>query len=701
MAIDSYSLCPGGTGKKIKFCCPDLLSDLKTLDRMMEGEQYKAALQHIESIESAESPRACLLAIKIRLLRAAERDEDARAAVNHFVEHFPDNPIALAESAIDVAVARDGPAAMQLLQRALEADCEQLYAQVYGAMSVVAQSLASSGYLRSAQALWHLQTMASSDDPQPRELLTTINRSEAVPLLLKDEPRLDECPAGVAWKDSFDHAMQPLAKAHWAEVTRRLDKLVESFPDEPVLWQNLAIVRSWLADRAGAIDAFEKLASLDIPLENAVEAAATAMMMADNPLDDSVDGLRLTFPVEDGDELAGLFSTWKLAVAMPLDASTLAEEEVPPKAMFWLLDRPTPESAKDLTLEAVSNVLGQAMLFGRQTDCGARLIVSGVTSSNLDRVIESLGEVAQKQITSPPEQEVVARLSATRLLLRRPWRLPPDSSRETITALAERHLEHSVFEAWPRLALGVFGGRSAEQVAADPSQRVKLLAAILVLENWVSQMGEPLEFNRLRSQLGLPTLGPIDPEQSPPEDLPLVRLHRVVVEKLPNDALLNSFHRAVVYGADEAVAVLGRAVVERPDIASDQLLAALAILARSERDPERAFGYIARGRELAESGGQSSASWDLSELELRLAHGDSDEGARLFEHLKQEHLREPGVAQALRDFLMRAGIIDADGRPIAADVPETAEDQPASQLWTPGSEKSTAGKSKLWTPDME
>ena len=23
MPIDAYSVCPGGTGKKIKFCCPD------------------------------------------------------------------------------------------------------------------------------------------------------------------------------------------------------------------------------------------------------------------------------------------------------------------------------------------------------------------------------------------------------------------------------------------------------------------------------------------------------------------------------------------------------------------------------------------------------------------------------------------------------------------------------------------------------
>ena len=31
MSIDPYSSCPGGTGKKIKFCCAELVGDLEQL----------------------------------------------------------------------------------------------------------------------------------------------------------------------------------------------------------------------------------------------------------------------------------------------------------------------------------------------------------------------------------------------------------------------------------------------------------------------------------------------------------------------------------------------------------------------------------------------------------------------------------------------------------------------------------------------
>ena len=47
MAIDPYASCPGGTGKKIKFCCPDLLSELEKIDRMLTGNQRRACLDHL------------------------------------------------------------------------------------------------------------------------------------------------------------------------------------------------------------------------------------------------------------------------------------------------------------------------------------------------------------------------------------------------------------------------------------------------------------------------------------------------------------------------------------------------------------------------------------------------------------------------------------------------------------------------------
>ena len=47
MTIDPYAICPGGTGKKIKFCCSDLVSELDKVQRMVEGDQRVACLDYI------------------------------------------------------------------------------------------------------------------------------------------------------------------------------------------------------------------------------------------------------------------------------------------------------------------------------------------------------------------------------------------------------------------------------------------------------------------------------------------------------------------------------------------------------------------------------------------------------------------------------------------------------------------------------
>ena len=55
MAIDPYAACPGGTGKKVKFCCDDLTGDLEQIDRLIEGDQISAALEQVERL-AAKTP---------------------------------------------------------------------------------------------------------------------------------------------------------------------------------------------------------------------------------------------------------------------------------------------------------------------------------------------------------------------------------------------------------------------------------------------------------------------------------------------------------------------------------------------------------------------------------------------------------------------------------------------------------------------
>ena len=79
MAIDTYAPCPGGTGKKIKFCCADLVGDLEQLDRLVEGDQVSAALDQVRRLEEKHPRRACLMATRTKLELASKRYDEAAA----------------------------------------------------------------------------------------------------------------------------------------------------------------------------------------------------------------------------------------------------------------------------------------------------------------------------------------------------------------------------------------------------------------------------------------------------------------------------------------------------------------------------------------------------------------------------------------------------------------------------------------------
>ncbi len=112
-------------------------------------------------------------------------------------------------------------------------------------------------------------------------------------------------------------------------------------PDAPVIWNNLARIRSWLADDAGAIEAFRRYAALSVPQEDAVEAEATAMFLSPSPLGDEIDVLRWSWPVRDAERLQELLLSDRRIVPTPVDRANWPMSESPPPRMTGaLLDRP-------------------------------------------------------------------------------------------------------------------------------------------------------------------------------------------------------------------------------------------------------------------------------------------------------------------------------------------------------------------------
>ncbi len=713
MPIGPYSPCPGGTGKKIKFCCPELLGELQKIERMLEGEQFLACLKHVERLEQSHPDKACLPSTRTLLLRVLERFDEAEAAAATFLEKHPDNPVALAETAILSATLDSGSEAMETLMRAIALSDTEIENRVYEAIGLVGRVLAAEGQFLAARALASLQMGIQHEDRRPLELIARLNSAPGVPLVIKGEKSLRDCPDDAPWKAAFDEALSLAGRAEWPKAAERFAELARQVDDAPAVWRNLAALRGWMADTPGCIQALRKFATLDVPLEDAVEAEALARFLSDDPLGDQLDVVSLGYPVDDADQLqAALASSPRTANVRTDSMSLAAEDGPPPVAAFLLFGRAPLDPGTELTAESVPRVLCQVVLYGKETDRDARLELPAVVACDLDQVKALLAELAGDRLGPECEPDVIGHVSATQEQLARRWRLPEGSSREDVERFTRQYVEKTILETWPQSPLGLLDGRSPLEAAGQEACRVRLLAAVMVLEFWLEQNGSRFDFNRLRSRLGLPTLDPIDPQQTPIEDLPLVRWSRVMVDKLPDEALLKAFIRALGYNAHAALRNLARAVTERSSLAGRQeQLLAFEMMARMADDSTQALEYIDRGREAAEQAGRSSAPWDLIELSFRAGRRESDKVSRLLNHLRTEHINEPGVAQALTDFFIQIGALRPDGTVAAPAAAASREDASLAipgeeaaepgKLWTPDGQKPAGEKPKIWTPGMD
>jgi hypothetical protein len=712
MAIDAYSLCPGGTGKKIKFCCGEFLPELQKIDRMIDGEQYSACLQHIDQLMAQEPgrDRECLLATKCMLLRITGQREAARTVAATFMVKHPQNQIALAEMAI-LAAESNPHAALDLLQKAMRAADGDLAARTYQAMGLVAGSVLHAGFPLAASGLLQLQCQITDKDERAAELLAGLSQAVDVPLLLRETAPFVPCAKDVPWSVRFDEAMQLAAIGDWQTAADRLTALAADAPNSPQVWRNLATLRGWLADNTGCVDALRRYAAIrageEGGLEDAVEAEAAAMFLSPDPLGDRVEMLKLVWTVKDVERLQEALLSSPRWRPLPFNPAQFSDgENPPPKAAFMLLDRPMPESAESLDLQTMPSMLGQALLYGRQTDREARLEVMGIAADELPAVSQMVREAGGESIEPEPKQEVVGHWSASQSLLRAAWQPPRGASPEQLRAMMAEYVRDAILKRWPESKLGVLDGRSPREVAGDPACRVKLLAAILVLEHWMEPLGMGVDANELRAALGLPTLGPIDPKQQSIDDLPVARLGRVSLDGLSDDDLLAGYYRAAAFALRAALRKFAAAIVERPSLAeSNERLHAFTMLARTEDDIAKALEHVEQGRRATDKKKVSHVTWDLMELSFYFASHNGPEAMRLIEHIQSRHIEEPHVAEMLTRMLIDVGLLNQDGTP--AIGPQSAQ-QPAMAaepaepggLWTPDSDQpGGGGAGKLWTPE--
>jgi len=706
MPVDPYALCPCGSGKKLKFCCSDLVGEIEKIHRMIEGEQPRAALRHVEQTLATHPGRASLLDLKASLELALEEDNAAQKTVSEFVKLHPDSPTANACEALLLAESGDARSAVRSLQKALSFVERDMPLRVYEAMGAVGGALLEAGHVLAAQAhLWLHAALAPKEDTRSREVLAALHHYSGLPLLLRDQVSLRPSPSDAPWKAESEQAARLANNGKWQQAANIIDGLGAKYGAEPQLLYNRALLAGWLADDKALVAGLHAYAQMDVPLDDAVEAEAIAQLLDPDLKETRLDSVVQVYNVTDLDAIVPRLISDKRVQPFEMDPALFAKSDQPrPRHTYVLLDRPMPESGVGLQRGEVPRMAGIVAIYGRQTDRSERLELTVDKGPVFEATVATLKEIAGDTLGEMTEERVIGAVSPTDQALNWRWQLPRDTPPEVRRRLTEEERRVAIAERWPALANPAFGGKSARDVAADPAMRIPLLAAILILEQGSNTDRDTEAVTELRASLGLPQPEPIKADAQPAIGLSLVRIARLDVGSLSDDDLVLLYHRAISTGAGAATAILAHEAIRRPSLAtqippSDAYRRLLSV----ERDPGRALSLVEEARSHSKSAGESTAPWDLAELELHITSGNSEEAKSSLARIEAEHRNDPDVAAALYRLLYETGIISESMHaqpPLQNEIPAAvgAAAEPAGRIWTPDSERPSGGKSALWTP---
>lgn len=746
MPLDPYSPCPGGTGKKIKFCCSELMGDLEQLDRLTEGQQYAAALSEVEKLAQRYPGRACLMAHRTRLQLATKQFPAAAAGSDEFLKACPDNPVALGLAAVTEAIAGRMQEGMALFDQARdrahaqarEAGGGDVPHDLVRTAQTLVQAASQTGHPGCAQGIVEWLIDESLGTEEERQVLASIVGAGGVPPALRTKMSFEPASSDSPYRFEFEAALK--AAADW-----RLGKALSTFRslktvagESPELFTNIAILCEMLCRPYEASEAWLAVARLrSAKPDDAIEATGRAIAMETEADPDRSPVVTITsiiapLPTSGGDAAGGGIDLLedKLRHDGRFDVSTfdrsawVSRGAAPPHSVWRVY---APASAGQPGGEQPDRLLASLMIFGRQTDREPEAVLQGFTPDVAEAkplVEHFLGCTFGAAIDTGRGR--LPTTSPTGWLQNTQFRIQPAELAKEPTAadgpsMVDRLLarqRHAVWDrflkVWPDTPLPELLGKTPRQAAAEvgkePARRVE--AMISEGEAASRQPEASAGWTAVRGILGLPTPGPIHSAQ-PLEEVPPLRWHRVVLEGLALEHLRVLFLTSLDAGFDLAAARAAEAIVARSDATPEDRWEAYGLLeSRAETSLEK-LEIIAKLRELAKTLNANDGMLDVAELRVRLSRADEAGIMRLLNHLQREHARDQKVIAALAEVLGEAGVDLAAlaaqsaaagqipggpaGLPIGGGQPPAAD---AGRIWTPGGDQGGgAGEKKsLWTP---
>jgi hypothetical protein len=724
MAIDTYAPCPGGTGKKIKFCCADLVGDLEQLERLIEGDQVSAALDQVRRLAEKHPGRACLMATRTKLELGTKQFAEAAASSKAFLDAFPGNPLALGQAAVTDAVAGRMQEAAALFDKAREAATEETISELVRVAATLVQAASQLGHVGFAQGVVDWITAVAPGNEEERRLLAAIVASSGVPPALRTRMPLEDAGGDAPWLPDFrlalDHAR------HWrlARALTGFSSLKTVARNSRPLWTNIAVLCEMLARPFEASEAWLTVARLpDGTPDDAVEATGRAVALETEANPDRSPLVRFAsrgavLRVPAGEEGSAALDLLEDTIRHDVrcepaafDRSQWVARNAAPPRSVWRVYETAPADGRPARL------LASLLVFARQTDREPEAVLQGFgpdvdTAAPIAAALLGCEFGAEADAAGMPATTPTNWLLGCQFRMQAPSARPPapqpgePSAFDALMQQQRDALWSRFLQVWPDTPLPELLGKTPRQALADKDASRRVDALVTEGEATSRRRDAADAWTEMRGRLGLAAATPIT-STHPLDEVPPLRWHRLDLERLDLDQLRGVFVTALDAGFERAAERAAEALLARPEATPEDRWEALGLLEDRALTSVRKLEILADLRGLAATLKANDGMLDVTELRVRMQRGDEADSVRLLEHLRRDHGRDQRVLQALAEVLMEAGVdlSAVAGRTAAPGMPAPAAataagSAEAGRIWTPGGEQAgpSGEKKVIWTP---
>ena len=273
MALEPYSSCPCGSGKKFKWCCQPIHAQIDKAFRQETDGQHEAALRTMEELVAEHPTNPEAWGRKAQLLYLNSRVDDAENALQKAFEINPNYPFGHLLRGMFRQNEGELIGALALFRKAAELYDPESRDPLAHLYSMIGECELKMNRPIAARAAIKIALRFQPSNEELRQAFEEVFSSKsAFPESARQDYTFQSPPASapVEQRAAWDQALAGGASGKLSDIARAFDQLVKAAPEDAAAWFNLGLVRAWLGDNKGALEALDRSVTLDAEEARAV-----------------------------------------------------------------------------------------------------------------------------------------------------------------------------------------------------------------------------------------------------------------------------------------------------------------------------------------------------------------------------------------------------------------------------------------------